>query len=403
MQRSFTRLFALAFIFGLISLIYPGKSEATPNFARSQGLACSKCHTSWPLLNDFGRAFLENGYAVGDVDKIPPKLAGQKNAPIPALRVTLSLLDKSSSQDRTYDTLTTEDTQLKMKAMQRISVLFADRVGSFYYFMEFESEAEPNPARDEAGLQIQVPMAYVGWVFDPRLSVRTGYMSPLGPDGRNTVGRKQLHAWSAASKEFVPQETQAISAYGNLGDAFYILSWHGQDGGLEGQDPQFFTGRLAYDLPLNISIGGFYSSGKKYNEDSGESKDKLDRYGVDMQWQSAGGFQLNAIYAVKNEDNTTTDETTGASSLAEATDSNLSVYAQYVMMGDEKPMGSIEVNYDSYTMNDGNDDWTKGALFLTYFARENVKVRFGWENTLDAPERFKNKESRYALVVDIGI
>ncbi|VAX18123.1 hypothetical protein MNBD_NITROSPINAE04-1896 [hydrothermal vent metagenome] len=197
--------------------------------------------------------------------------------------------------------------------------------------------------------------------------------------------------------------TQAISAYGNIGDAFYILSWHGQDDGLEGQDPQFVTGRLAYDLTFNVSVGGFYSSGKKYNEDIGKSQDRLDRYGVDLQWQSEDGFQLNALYAVKNEEDTTTDETTGSSSMAEATDSNLSVYAQYIIAGAEKPMASVGVNYDSYTMNDGDDDWTKGALFLTYFARENVKVQFGWESTLDAPERYENKESRYTLMVDIGI
>lgn len=404
MKKNFTALFALSFIFGTISLIYTPKSEATPNFGREQKLACSTCHTNWPMLNSFGRAFLESGYTVEEVEEIPPSMTGQKAAPIPALRVTLSLLDKSASKDTTYETLTDEDKQLKMSAMNRIRVLFADRVGSFYYFAEFESEAEPNPARDEAGLQIQVPMAYAGWVFSPELSVRAGFTSPLGPDGRNTVAHKkaQRYGWSASGKGFVPVATQAISAYGNIGSAFYILSWHGQDDGLEGQDPQFLTGRLAYDLPFDLSIGGFYSSGKKYNEDIGKSEDKLNRYGFDLQWQTES-IQVNALYAVKNEDESTMDEATGIGSLVGATDNNLSVYAQYIIPGIDMPMAVIGANFDSYTMNNGDDDWSKGALFLTYFTRENVKVQFGWENTLNAPQRYKNKESRYTLMVDIGI
>ncbi|VAX15433.1 hypothetical protein MNBD_NITROSPINAE03-491 [hydrothermal vent metagenome] len=406
MKRSFNSLLALTFIFGLVSLIFPVKSEATPNFGREQGLACSKCHTSWPLLNDFGRAFLENGFTVDDVEKVPPSMTGQRAIPVPALRINLRMLDKRTSKDRTYSTLTEKDKQLKMRSGHEIEAFFADRVGEFYYFIEFEAEDEwSDPAGNAPGFQVQVPMAYAGWVFRREFSVRAGYMSPLSPDGRNTVSQQKVHryGWSASGKGFVPGEAQAVSAYGNIGDAFYILSWHGQDGGLEGQDPQFFTGRLAYDLPFNVSIGGFYSSGKKYNGDIGKSEDKLDRYGVDLQYQSEGGFQLNALYAVKNEDSTTTDETSGASSLAGATDNNLSVYAQYIIAGAEKPMASIGANYDSFTMNDGDDDWTRGALFLTYFAKENVKVQLGWEGTLDSPERYKNKESRYTFVVDIGI
>ena len=33
-----------------------------PAFARRTGLRCTACHEAWPVLNDFGRAFRDNGY-----------------------------------------------------------------------------------------------------------------------------------------------------------------------------------------------------------------------------------------------------------------------------------------------------------------------------------------------------
>ena len=37
-----------------------------PSFSRQTGLACSECHTSFPQLNSFGRAFKMNGYVLTD-------------------------------------------------------------------------------------------------------------------------------------------------------------------------------------------------------------------------------------------------------------------------------------------------------------------------------------------------
>jgi hypothetical protein len=35
---------------------------AVPAFARKYGVRCTVCHEAWPVLNDFGRAFRDNGY-----------------------------------------------------------------------------------------------------------------------------------------------------------------------------------------------------------------------------------------------------------------------------------------------------------------------------------------------------
>src|ERR1700751_2170091 len=38
------------------------QAHAFPAFARKYGLRCSACHVAWPVLNDFGWRFKDNGY-----------------------------------------------------------------------------------------------------------------------------------------------------------------------------------------------------------------------------------------------------------------------------------------------------------------------------------------------------
>jgi len=40
----------------------PHPAAAVPAFARKYGVRCTVCHEAWPVLNDFGRAFRDNGY-----------------------------------------------------------------------------------------------------------------------------------------------------------------------------------------------------------------------------------------------------------------------------------------------------------------------------------------------------
>jgi hypothetical protein len=59
------RLLSLVLRIGLclgISLALVTPSSAIPAFARKYGLRCTSCHESWPVLNDFGRNFRDNGY-----------------------------------------------------------------------------------------------------------------------------------------------------------------------------------------------------------------------------------------------------------------------------------------------------------------------------------------------------
>ena len=57
-QRSLAGGLLLVFlIFGCVQ-----RAHAFPAFARKYGLRCSACHVAWPVLNDFGWRFKDNGY-----------------------------------------------------------------------------------------------------------------------------------------------------------------------------------------------------------------------------------------------------------------------------------------------------------------------------------------------------
>ena len=43
-----------------------GSAHAIPAFARKYGLPCSACHQAWPMLNNFGQTFKDNGYQLGN-------------------------------------------------------------------------------------------------------------------------------------------------------------------------------------------------------------------------------------------------------------------------------------------------------------------------------------------------
>ena len=54
----------LAFTFAVFTFMLGATARgfAIPAFARKYGLRCSACHVAWPVLNDFGWRFKDNGY-----------------------------------------------------------------------------------------------------------------------------------------------------------------------------------------------------------------------------------------------------------------------------------------------------------------------------------------------------
>jgi len=55
-------LVLLPLVLALTQLSFPDRADAIPAFSRQHKTECSTCHTIYPELNEFGDAFLKNGY-----------------------------------------------------------------------------------------------------------------------------------------------------------------------------------------------------------------------------------------------------------------------------------------------------------------------------------------------------
>lgn len=58
-------------------LLLPRATYAIPSYARQTGLSCTACHTIFPRLNSFGRAFKLNGYTLTNIKTINEDLTGK--------------------------------------------------------------------------------------------------------------------------------------------------------------------------------------------------------------------------------------------------------------------------------------------------------------------------------------
>jgi len=60
-RRMALQVLALGLLFASVQ-----PAECIPAFARKYGLPCSACHEAWPMLNNFGQTFKDNGYQLGN-------------------------------------------------------------------------------------------------------------------------------------------------------------------------------------------------------------------------------------------------------------------------------------------------------------------------------------------------
>lgn len=66
MFAALLRKSSLAVLLSSVLFIAVPPTYGIPAFARKYGLPCSACHESWPLLNNFGQTFKDNGYQLGN-------------------------------------------------------------------------------------------------------------------------------------------------------------------------------------------------------------------------------------------------------------------------------------------------------------------------------------------------
>jgi len=138
MPDRFTRIvqsWALAFgMFAAALAASPNPAEAVPSFARQTGLACEACHTVFPQLTPFGRAFKASGYTlfntlkVEDINKLKQSTLSLSDLPPVSAMVmaSTSLAAKANDSNSSADS-----TDLPQQFSLFYAGRIADNVGAF--------------------------------------------------------------------------------------------------------------------------------------------------------------------------------------------------------------------------------------------------------------------------------
>ena len=81
----------------LLILIVASRAEAIPAFARKYGMSCTACHVAWPILNQQGQVFRDNGYQLG-LQKDDPSATSSAYAPLAIRTVPAYELTRTTNQ-----------------------------------------------------------------------------------------------------------------------------------------------------------------------------------------------------------------------------------------------------------------------------------------------------------------
>lgn len=107
--------------------ILPGTAHAVPSFARQTGLACEACHTVFPQLTPFGRAFKASGYTlfntlkVSDINRLRESTLSLSDLP----PVSLMVMASTSQENKANDS---ESSKSSTDFPQQLSLFYAGRI-----------------------------------------------------------------------------------------------------------------------------------------------------------------------------------------------------------------------------------------------------------------------------------
>lgn len=367
-------------VFSTLVVLLPQGAEAMPMFARKYATACSTCHLAWPMLNATGRSFKENGYRFARTEEegqiISDALRWEKQFPAGVLLVARPY-DKRESGDE------------KLRALHEVEVFIAGQVyKNVSAFFEIEAE-------DETGFDPEVPLATFAYHHSDPLNLRFAWSGITFADPYDTFsGTRRL---TRGSQSVIDKRFGGADAGGTLDDSrqnvflsgrfmdrslFYSLGISGSADDSEGENPNIFSGRVAFDLNPQATVGALAIFGKV--EDASTSRDRhLSRYGLDAQVDFPvesgplpGTIRLMGAYLQANDDQAVSGDL-----------DNDAWYAQalYVASRDGRPTWVPLVRFDRHEVGDDDGHTEEITVNLTYYFTQNIKGYVEGLRQLDVP------------------
>jgi len=129
------RVCAASLAGALLASVSVQDAQAVPSFARQTGLACEACHTVFPQLTPFGRAFKASGYTLFNTLKVADINAVKKSTlslsdlpPISAMVMASTSVENKANDANSSKTTTDFPQQASLFYAGRIS----DNIGAFF-------------------------------------------------------------------------------------------------------------------------------------------------------------------------------------------------------------------------------------------------------------------------------
>ena len=366
---SVTSLFIIAFI----AISFPITSSAIPAFARKTNMACSSCHTAWPVLNAFGRQYKEHGYRLGHLEAptktISKDLRWDENLPVSVILVSRPYDKKDSGKQ-------------KIRALHEVELMVAGPMGEKYSaFFEIEAEDE---VTNGIGFDTGIPVAVLSYNHNEAMNLQFSYAGNTVFDpynsysnsrrmtrGKNSVIDQKFGGADNGGK--LASSRQNISLYGRPTPSFfYGVGISGDAGDPEGVEGNTITARIAFDISPSLTIGALAVNGTcdgrgvatppAVNEC--EVSRDYSRVGIDLQ-SEISGLMINAVALTAKDDN-------GA---ATSTTENNAFYVQalYSFKEGARTTWAPLLRFDSYEKNDGAEKVNEITFGINYYLTENVR------------------------------
>lgn len=365
-------------------LWWSSTAEAVPAYARKHQAACSLCHSAWPLLNEYGRTFKENGYRL---DREPRAAEPGEIRPEDRLTLASNLPMSFRVQGRPLVKRST-DSRFDMQVVHEIELQITDGTGgNLSYFVNFE-------AADDAGWAAELADLVGGWHPRAQANVVGGFGPLTFADPYNTFSSRRLtqdrpspNSAGFQSGHRLRDATQFGSFYGRAGHLFYSASVGTGAGDNLGADKKDYFIRAAYDLPGGLSVGAFSLNGDKELTTPLRTQEYL-RAGVDAQ-VGTGPFTANVVWYRAKEDE-------AANTLI--TQRNNAWYVQALYTTPTVVPIVPVVRYESVESSNGTASTDSLGLALLAYVRGNVNVSVDYTTQTKVPPA-RAKTHRFSVLV----
>jgi hypothetical protein len=260
------------------------QASAVPAFSRKYNVSCSMCHSAFPVLNDVGRKFKENGYVL---DRAGENAANGDKMMLPS-SVPWAFVVKGEpfGKQRTQ--------KPEIRAINDIGMFVSDGsvAKNFSYWLEAHMRSADGAANPQ-GFGFTFERARVGWHYDQYLNILGGFGSvtegvdtyeTLSSPVHSIVGNRVTdlldHAKTPAGQFDPPAfDQQYLALQGslekeNVGALKYWTAvgagWGaptaqgGNGNGVDapvGQGPMNGNFRLVLDTLKGFALGGYYQFG----------------------------------------------------------------------------------------------------------------------------------------------